>query len=125
LAPVAAAYSYEAGLSKEELLLVADFGGGTTDFTVVRVGPDACRMSGSEERVLASAGVGIAGDSFDAKLVRHLVAPLLGRGSQWRLLGKTGTVPNWPFAKPEHWHHLSFLKSNDNMEALRAMRASR
>jgi hypothetical chaperone protein len=72
---------------------------------------------------LASAGVGIAGDTFDAKLVRHLVAPLLGRGSQWRLVGKTGTVPNWPFAKLEHWHHLSFLKSNENMEALRALRA--
>jgi hypothetical chaperone protein len=121
--PVAAAYSYEANLSKDELLLVADFGGGTTDFTLVRVGPDARKMRDSQQRVLASAGVGIAGDSFDAKLVRHLVAPLLGRGSQWRLLGKTGTVPNWPFAKLEHWHHLSFLKSNENMEALRAVRA--
>jgi hypothetical chaperone protein len=123
LEPVAAAYSYEANLSKDELLLVADFGGGTTDFTLVRVGPNARGRRDSQERVLASAGVGIAGDSFDAKLVRHLVAPLLGRGSQWRLLGKTGTLPNWPFAKLEHWHHLSFLKSNENMEALRAMRA--
>lgn len=123
LEPVAAAYSYEVSLSKDQLLLVADFGGGTTDFTLVRVGPDARRMRDSQERVLASAGVGIAGDSFDAKLVRHLVAPLLGRGSEWRLLGKTGTVPNWPFAKLEHWHHLSFLKSNENMEALRALRA--
>ena len=123
LEPVAAAYSYEVSLSKDELLLVADFGGGTTDFTLIRVGPDARRMRDSQERVLASAGVGIAGDSFDAKLVRHLVAPLLGRGSEWRLLGKTGTVPNWPFAKLEHWHHLSFLKSNENMEALRALRA--
>jgi hypothetical chaperone protein len=123
LEPVAAAYSYEAGLRKDELLLVADFGGGTTDFTLVRVGPDVRRGRDSQERVLASAGVGIAGDSFDAKLVRHLVAPLLGRGSQWRLLGKTGTVPNWPFAKLEHWHHLSFLKSNENMEALRSLRA--
>ena len=121
--PVAAAYSYEANLRKDELLLVADFGGGTTDFTLVRVGPDARRMTDSRKRVLASAGVGIAGDSFDAKLVRHLVAPLLGRGSQWRLVGKTGAVPNWPFAKLEHWHHLSFLKSNENMEALRALRA--
>jgi len=103
-------------------LLVADFGGGTTDFTLVRVGPDVRRRN-SRERILASAGVGIAGDTFDAKLVRHLVAPLLGRGSQWRLVGKTGTVPNWPFAKLEHWHHLSFLKSNENMEALRALRA--
>jgi hypothetical chaperone protein len=121
--PVAAAYSYEANLRKDELLLVADFGGGTTDFTIIRVGPDARRMRDSQKRVLASAGVGIAGDSFDAKLVRHLVAPLLGRGSQWRLLGKTGIVPNWPFAKLEHWHHLSFLKSNENMEALRSLRA--
>ena len=121
--PVAAAYSYEADLKKDELLLVADFGGGTTDFTLVRVGPDARRMRDPQQRVLASAGVGIAGDSFDAKLVRHLVAPLLGRGSPWRLMGKTGTVPNWPFAKLEHWHHLSFLKSNENMEALRSLRA--
>ena len=123
LEPVAAAYSYEASLGKDELLLVADFGGGTTDFTLVRVGPDARGRRDSQERVLASAGVGIAGDSFDAKFVRHLVAPLLGRGSQWRLLGKTGTVPNWPYAKLEHWHHLSFLKSNENMEALRTLRA--
>lgn len=121
--PVAAAYSYEASLTKDELLLVGDFGGGTTDFTLIQVGPGARKMKDSQERVLASAGVGIAGDSFDAKLVRHLVAPLLGRGSQWRLLGKTGTVPNWPFAKLEHWHHLSFLKSNESMEALRSMRA--
>lgn len=120
--PVAAAYSYEANLRKDELLLVADFGGGTTDFTLIRVGPDAHERN-SQERVLASAGVGIAGDSFDAKLVRHLVAPLLGRGSQWRLVGKNGSVPNWPFAKLEHWHHLSFLKSTENMEALRALRA--
>jgi len=119
--PVAAAYSYELNLRKDELLLVADFGGGTTDFTLVRVGPDV-RRKHSKERVLASAGIGIAGDSFDAKLVRYLVAPLLGRGSQWRLVGKTGTVPNWPFAKLEHWHHLSFLKSNENMEALRSLR---
>jgi hypothetical chaperone protein len=90
---------------------------------VVRVGPNARKIKNADERILASAGVGVAGDSFDAKLVRRLVAPLLGRGSQWRLLGKTGTVPNWPFAKLEHWHHLSFLKSSENMEALRAMRA--
>ncbi len=121
--PIAAAYSYEANLKKDELLLVGDFGGGTTDFTLVRVGPDARRTGDSQKRVLASAGVGIAGDSFDAKLVRHLVAPLLGRGSQWRLVGKNGTVPNWPFAKLEHWHHLSFLKSNENMESLRSLRA--
>jgi hypothetical chaperone protein len=120
--PVAAAYCYESELRKDELLLVGDFGGGTTDFTVIRVGPEARRVTGSEHRILASAGVGVAGDSFDAKLVRHLVAPMIGRGSLWRQVGKTGPVPNWPFAKLEYWHHLSFLKSQDNMEALRSLR---
>lgn len=122
LEPVAAAYSYENTLRKDELLLVADFGGGTADFTIIRVGPDARKVKNSQERILANAGVAVAGDNFDAKLVRHLVAPLLGRGSQWHLLGKTGTIPNWPFAKLERWHHLSFLKSHENMEALRSFR---
>ncbi|HEY1801195.1 MAG TPA: Hsp70 family protein [Terriglobales bacterium] len=123
LEPVAAAYSYESRLKKDELLLVGDFGGGTTDFTIIRVGPGARKRENSQERILANAGVGIAGDNFDAKLVRHLVAPLLGRGSEWRLIDKTGPIPNWPFAKLERWHHLSFLKSHENMEALRSLRA--
>jgi hypothetical chaperone protein len=123
LEPVAAAYSYEALLNHEELLLVADFGGGTTDFSLIRVGPEARKVKGAERRVLANAGLGIAGDDFDAKLVRHLVAPLLGRGSMCRLVGKTAPMPNWPFAKLEHWHQLSFLKSKENMEALRSLRA--
>jgi hypothetical chaperone protein len=121
--PVAAAYSYEAGLTEDELLLVADFGGGTTDFSLIRVGPKARKTKSASDRILANGGVGIAGDAFDAKLVRHLVAPLLGHGSLCRLVGKTATMPNWPFVKLEHWHHLSFLKSKENMEALRQLRA--
>jgi hypothetical chaperone protein len=121
--PVAAAYSYEALLGHEELLLVADFGGGTTDFSLIRVGPQARKAKSSTERIIANAGLGIAGDDFDAKLVRHLVAPLLGRDSMCRLVGKTTTMPYWPFAKLEHWHHLSFLKSRENMEALRSLHA--
>lgn len=123
LEPVAAAYSYEALLNHEELLLVADFGGGTTDFSLIRVGPEAREMKHAEQRILANAGLGIAGDDFDAKLVRHLVAPLLGRGSMCRLVGKTAPMPNWPHAKLEHWHQLSFLKSKENMEDLRSLRA--
>lgn len=120
--PVAAAYSYEALLDHEELLLVADFGGGTTDFSLIRVGPEA-RKGKTAERILINAGLGIAGDDFDAKLIRRLVAPLLGRGSMCRLVGKTAPMPYWPYAKLEHWHQLSFLKSKENMDALRSLRA--
>jgi hypothetical chaperone protein len=121
--PVAAAYSYEARLQGDELLLVGDFGGGTTDFTLIRIGPEARKSKSVEERIIASGGLGLAGDAFDAKLVRHVVSPLLGHGSGCRLIGKTATMPNWPFTKLEHWHHLSFLKSKENMDALRSLRA--
>ena len=121
--PVAAAYSYEARLNKNELLLVGDFGGGTTDFTLIRIGPDARKSKSGEHRIVASGGLGLAGDAFDAKLVRHVVSPLLGHGTLCRLVEKTATMPNWPYLKLEHWHHLSFLKSKENMEALRSLRA--
>lgn len=121
--PVAAAYSYEARLTKDELLLVADFGGGTTDFSLIRVGPKARKLKKVEDRILANSGLGLAGDAFDAKLVRHVVAPMLGHGSLCRLVGKTAPMPNWPYTKLERWHHLSFLKSKENMEMLRSLRA--
>ena len=75
--PVAAAHRYAAGLDHEELVVIADFGGGTSDFSVVRVG------AGRPAEVLATSGVAIAGDSFDARLVDHvIVAPALGRGQR-------------------------------------------
>jgi len=123
LEPVAAAYSYEARLPRNELLLVGDFGGGTTDFTLIQIGPAARKLKSSKQRIIASGGLGLAGDAFDAKLVRHVVSPLLGHGSQCRLVGKTAAMPNWPYIKLEHWHHLSFLKSKENMEVLRSLRA--
>ena len=121
--PVAAAYAHGSKLEKDELLLVGDFGGGTTDFTVIRVGPKARALKSPHDRIIASGGLGMAGDAFDAKLVRHVVSPLLGHGSLCRLIGKVATMPNWPYIKLEHWHHLSFLKSKENMDALRSLRA--
>lgn len=121
--PVAAAYAYGAKLAKDEVLLVGDFGGGTTDFTIIHVGPGARKIKSVKQRIIANGGLGLAGDAFDAKLVRHVVSPLLGHGSLCRLIGKTATMPNWPYTKLEHWHHLSFLKSKENMDALLSLRA--
>jgi hypothetical chaperone protein len=121
LEPVAAARYYESTLDHDELILIGDFGGGTSDFSLLRVGPTIRRRGRKATDLLGNAGVGLAGDAFDAKIVRHLVAPALGAGSQMRSLDKTLTVPGWVYSKLERWHYLSFLKARDTMEMLRGV----
>ena len=117
--PVGAACAYEATLDHEELVLIGDFGGGTSDFSLLRVGPG----SRTQERVLGTSGVGLAGDAFDAKLVRHLVSPALGAGSLERSGGKLlPALPAWIYANLERWHYLSFLRTRNVAEILRGAR---
>ncbi len=112
--PVAAAYYYESTLDRDETVLVADFGGGTSDFSIVEVGPSRRK---SARRILANDGVALAGDSLDAKVLHHVVAPVLGMGTSYRtMFGKELPVPVWIYAKLRRWHHLSFLKTPKNME---------
>ena len=120
--PVAAAYKYQQRLDHDELVLIADFGGGTSDFSLVEL--KAKPMGGHviNNQVIGNDGVGIAGDTFDSKLVRHLVAPMLGLGSQYKNeFGKVLPVPNWLYEHLERWHYLSFLKTRKNMELLRQL----
>jgi hypothetical chaperone protein len=116
LEPVAAAYHYESRLAKDELVLIADFGGGTSDFSLLRVGPEARRRGARE--ILGVEGVALAGDAFDAKILRHLVAPELGRGGSYVIQGKAMPIPPWLFSHLERWHHLSFLKTAQNLQLL-------
>jgi len=110
--PVGAAARYAARLDHDELLVVADFGGGTTDFTVVRVGP-------ARADVLATGGIGISGDAFDARVIDALVAPALGRGSRYRdELGGEAPVPAWLYGHLRRWHYLSFLKEPATLRLL-------
>jgi hypothetical chaperone protein len=67
--------------------------------------------------------VGIAGDAFDAKIIRNLVSPALGAGSQLRSLGKILTVPNWVYIRLERWHHLSLLRGRDVLAMLGGVHA--
>jgi hypothetical chaperone protein len=133
--PIAAAHFYESTLDHDELILIGDFGGGTSDFSLVHVGPDVGSVvrshvrsdirqtNGGSGSIVGNAGVGVAGDAFDAKIVRHLVSPALGAGSQLRSLGKILTVPNWVYIRLERWHHLSLLKARDVLEMLRGVKA--
>lgn len=120
--PVAAAYKYRQRLDHDELVLIADFGGGTSDFSLVRLKSAQTSTSELADQVIGNDGVGIAGDTFDSKLVRHLVAPLMGLGSQYKNeFGKTLPVPNWLYEHLERWHYLSFLKTRKNLALLRQL----
>jgi hypothetical chaperone protein len=124
LEPVAAAHYYESTLDHDELILIGDFGGGTSDFSLLRVGPGVLKRGRTAQDLAGNSGVGIAGDAFDAKIVRNLVSPALGRGSSMRSLQKVlPAVPNWVYAKLEHWHHLSFLRTNNVIHMLSSSRA--
>ena len=116
--PVAAAQYYEAQLDHDELVLIADFGGGTSDFSLIRVGPGQKHLG--KERILGNDGVGIAGDVLDSRLLHALVAPMLGLGTTYRSLmgNKELPVPVWIYSRLLRWHHLSFLKSKKTIDLL-------
>jgi hypothetical chaperone protein len=121
--PVAAAYAYESTLDHDELILIGDFGGGTSDFSLLHVGPGVRKRGRKPEDLLGNSGVGLAGDAFDARLVRKLVSPALGSESFARSLNKVlPAVPAWIYANLERWHYLSFLRTANVDEILRSAR---
>lgn len=123
LEPIAAAFAYDATLHHDELIMIGDFGGGTSDFSLLRVGPDVRRRGRRPEDLLGNSGVGLAGDAFDARIVRKLVSPALGSDSEARSLNKIlPAVPAWIYRHLEHWHYLSFLRTNNVREILRSAR---
>src|ERR1700733_14178187 len=121
--PVAAAYAYEATLDHDELILIGDFGGGTSDFSLLHVGPGVRKRGRTPQDLLGNSGVGLAGDAFDARIVRKLVSPALGSDSLARSLNKLlPAVPAWIYANLERWHYLSFLRTSNVVEILKSAR---
>jgi len=115
--PVAAAYAYRQRLEKPATVLIGDFGGGTSDFCVLALEPLSGRDGGIT--ILGSDGLAIGGDRFDQLIVRHAVAPQLGKGSEYLSPpDKILPTPEWVYARLERWHHLSFLKSSPTIEML-------
>ena len=116
--PVGAAFSFARGLTGEATVLVADFGGGTSDFSVMRFS----RVGGKlKARPLGQSGVGVAGDTFDSRLVDKVVAPHFGKGGSYRSFGKVLPNPAHLFAKLSRWHELALLKGGAEMRELRIL----
>ncbi len=99
--PIAAAFDYESQISREELVLVVDIGGGTSDFCLVRLSPDRARQTERKDDILASAGVHIGGTDLDRQLSLAGVMPHLGLGS---LLKSGLQVPSSPYFNLATWH---------------------
>lgn len=119
--PLGAAYGFAAGLSDPATLLVADFGGGTSDFSIVRVGPP-----GSARRCvpLGSAGIGIAGDRFDSRIMDHLVLPLLGKGGTYNSFGKVLDIPAGYYADFGDWSRLALMRNRRTLAQLDQLQRS-
>jgi hypothetical chaperone protein len=117
--PVAAAYAYEARLLRDERILIGDFGGGTSDFTIIFVGPGVRQRGRRAADIIGTDGVPVAGDAFDKCIIRRLVAPRLGMGGEYLSPpNKFLPVPSWPYERLERWHYLSFLKSPSTLDMI-------
>lgn len=119
--PIGAAFSYAKRLSDPATLLVADFGGGTSDFSVVRVdAPGAARRC----TALGHAGIGIAGDRFDYRIIDQLVLPLLGKGGSYRSFDKILEIPPGYFSDFGDWSRLALMRNRRTLEALHKLQRS-
>jgi hypothetical chaperone protein len=102
--PIAAAFDYESRIEKEELVLIADIGGGTSDFSLVRLGPDRAGRIERRDDILATGGVHIGGTDFDKYLSLASVMPLLGYGST---LVSGAPVPSSYYFNLATWHTIN------------------
>ncbi|QDE66295.1 MULTISPECIES: Hsp70 family protein [Myxococcus] len=122
--PIAAALAYEAQLTRDELVLVADFGAGTTDLTLMRLGPSRRGNPDRRQDVVGSTGVRIGGDRFDAEIMRHKLLPRFGAGSTYQVRGfsdKRLPIPQHIMAKLLTWHEMSFIREKSTQELLETM----
>jgi hypothetical chaperone protein len=120
LEPVAAAFDYERQLTREAIALVVDVGGGTSDFSVLRLGPQSAMRSDRSADVLATSGVHLGGTDFDRRLNLAQVMPLLGLGHR----GPRGReVPNAVFHDLATWHLINFLYGPVSVSRVQAMRS--
>lgn len=117
--PIAAAFDYESGISREELVLIVDIGGGTSDFTLIRLSPERHQVAERQSDILATGGVHIGGTDFDKQLSLQGVMPLFGYGSRM----KSGALmPTSYHLNLATWHTINALYSQKSQLALGSMR---
>jgi hypothetical chaperone protein len=113
--PVGAAFFFAQRLRGDAVVLVADFGGGTSDFSVVHFASTGGRLV---PRPLGHAGIGIAGDAFDYPIIDEVVSPQLGKGGEYESFGKILPMPKSYFANFARWNQLAMMKTSGELKEL-------
>jgi hypothetical chaperone protein len=112
LEPEAAGTRFASTLTEPATVLIGDFGGGTSDFSVMRFDPRrGCTP-------LGHAGIGIAGDVFDYRIIDRAIAPLLGKGDTYRVMGKPLPVPPEYYSGFARWHLLSLMRTPRTLRSI-------
>lgn len=116
--PVGAAFSYAKSLDRDTTILVADLGGGTTDYSIMRFETEGGHLKATP---LGRGGIGIAGDTFDYRIIDNMVLPKLGKGSHYKSMGKELEVPPNLFSNFARWHVLSIFKTSDDFKEMKKL----
>jgi hypothetical chaperone protein len=117
--PIAAAFDYESSLGREELVLIVDIGGGTSDFSLVRLAPERHHLAERQGDILATGGVHIGGTDFDKQLSLAGVMPLFGYGSRMK---SDAFMPTSYHLNLATWHTINALYAQKTQLALQNMR---
>ena len=118
LEPVAAAFFFARRLKGEATVLVGDFGGGTSDFSIIRF---ERRDGVLRSTALGQSGVAVAGDAFDYRIIDNLVSPELGKGSTYKDYANTLPIPNRYFAAFARWDQLALMRGSRDMRDIRGL----
>lgn len=116
--PVAAAFYFAQHLKKDATVLVADFGGGTTDYSLIRFETHAGKLTANP---IGHSGVGIAGDHFDFRMIDNIVSPAIGKGSLFKSFDKLLEVPTSYYANFGRWNQLSIFKTSREYADLKTL----
>ncbi|XKM39611.1 Hsp70 family protein [Rhizobium ruizarguesonis] len=116
--PVAAAFYFAQNLKRDATVLVADFGGGTTDYSLIRFETIAGKLTATP---IGHSGVGVAGDHFDYRMIDNIVAPLIGKGSHFKSFDKILEVPSNYYSSFGRWNQLSIFKTTREFEDLKKL----
>ena len=117
--PIAAAFDYESRIEREERVLIVDIGGGTSDFSLVRLSPERRRLDDREADILATSGVHIGGTDFDKQLSLQGVMPLFGYGSRMK---SDAPMPTSTHLNLATWHTINAVYAPASLRALQSMR---